>query len=159
MKQSGFRPRTAAAFEAVASTSGQIMPPVMGAAAFLMAEFLRVSYAEVVIAAAVPALLFVFAVLLQADIEARRHDLPPVPDDMIRPLGEVLRAGWYFPIPFAVLVFALFAWNLAPAEAALYAAGSLFVAHTLFGYEGRRARLREYLGALIETGRGRSRSS
>ena len=84
----------------------------MGAAAFLMAEFLQVTYADVVIAAVVPAILFVFAVLIQADIEAARQDLPAVPEDKIRPLGEVMRAGWYFPVPFAVLVFALFPWNL-----------------------------------------------
>ncbi|PQO23459.1 C4-dicarboxylate ABC transporter permease [Rhodobacteraceae bacterium WD3A24] len=154
MKKSGFQPRTAAAFEAVASTGGQIMPPVMGAAAFLMAEFLRVGYTEVVIAAAMPALLFVFAVLVQADLEARRLDVPPVPDDMVRPVGAVFRAGWYFPIPFAVLISALFVWNRAPAEAALYAAGVLLVASAAFGHEGKRLTPRQLYDAVVATGKG-----
>ncbi|MEQ3625364.1 MAG: TRAP transporter fused permease subunit [Celeribacter sp.] len=154
MKKAGFHPRTAAAFEAVASTGGQIMPPVMGAVAFLMAEFLRVSYGDVVVAATVPALLFVFAILVQADLEARRRNLPPVPENMIRPVREVLRGGWYFPLPFAVLIIALFVWNRSPAEAALYAAGVLLVANMIFGYEGKRASMASVLHALIGTGKG-----
>ncbi len=64
MKRGGFTPHMAAAFEAVASTGGQMMPPEMGAAAFLMAEFLQVSYTEVVIAAIVPSVLFFLAVII-----------------------------------------------------------------------------------------------
>ena len=70
MKRAGMSPRLAAAIEAVASTGGQLMPPVMGAAAFLMAEFLQIPYSDVAIAAIVPSLLFYGALLVQADLEA-----------------------------------------------------------------------------------------
>src|SRR5690606_12720270 len=70
MKKGGYSPRMAGALEAVASTGGQMMPPVMGAAAFLMAELLQTSYATVVLAAIIPSFLFFLAVLIQADLEA-----------------------------------------------------------------------------------------
>ena len=72
MRQGGYPAHVAAAIEAVASTGGQLMPPVMGAAAFLMAEFLQVPYRDVVIAAALPALLYYFALFIQADLLAAR---------------------------------------------------------------------------------------
>jgi len=70
MKQSGYRPHVAAAIEAVASTGGQLMPPVMGIAAFLMAEFLQMPYAHVCIAAIIPSLLYYGALFIEADLEA-----------------------------------------------------------------------------------------
>ena len=79
MKRTGFRPPFAAAVEAVASTGGQIMPPVMGAAAFVMAEFLAVPYAQVALWAAIPALLYYVAVFFAVHFEAKRHGLAGVP--------------------------------------------------------------------------------
>ena len=76
MKRSGLKPQVAGAIEAVASTGGQLMPPVMGAAAFLMAEFLRVPYSTILIAAIAPAMLYYFSVYLQIDFLARRLALP-----------------------------------------------------------------------------------
>ena len=69
----------AGALEAVASTGGQIMPPIMGAAAFLMAELLELSYTDVVLAALIPAVLFYYAVFVQADLEAAKHGVDAVP--------------------------------------------------------------------------------
>jgi TRAP-type uncharacterized transport system fused permease subunit len=89
----------------------------MGAAAFLMAEFLEMSYAEVVVAAAIPAALFYFALLLMADMDAARLGMAGLPPEEVPPVRRVLREGWYFAVPFAVLVFMLFAWNKGPAEA------------------------------------------
>lgn len=154
MKKAGFSPRNAAAFEAVASTGGQIMPPVMGAAAFLMAEFLQVSYGAVVVAAAVPALLFFIAVLIQADLEAGRRDIPPVAEDLIKPVRTVLKAGWYFPIPFAVLIVGLFGLNMSPAQAALWSAVAIIALNLCFGYEGKRIDLGAFYRAILTTGRG-----
>ena len=79
MKRSGFRPHFAAAVEATASTGGQIMPPVMGAAAFVMAEFLAVSYFQVTIWAIIPAILYYVAVFFAVHFEAKRHGLLGVP--------------------------------------------------------------------------------
>ena len=72
MRQAGYDAKTAGAIEAVASTGGQIMPPIMGAAAFLMAELLELEYTEVILAALVPAALYYLAVFVQADLEAAK---------------------------------------------------------------------------------------
>jgi TRAP transporter 4TM/12TM fusion protein len=142
MKKAGFPPQRAGAYEAVASTGGQIMPPIMGAAAFLMAEFLELSYAEVITAAALPALLFYFSVLLTADFDAARLGAAALPPGEVPRARQVLQKGWYFPLPFAVLIGLLFAWNLGPAEAALWAAGLLVLVTALFGDASRRPGLK-----------------
>src|SRR5207245_9774503 len=79
MKRTGFRPPFAAAVEAVASTGGQLMPPVMGAAAFVMAEFLAVPYAQVALWAAIPALLYYIALFFAVHFDAKRFKLAGVP--------------------------------------------------------------------------------
>jgi len=73
MSRSGFSPTRAAAIESVGSTGGQLMPPVMGAAAFIMAEFLQVPYSAVVVAAVIPALLYYIALFIHVDLEAAKH--------------------------------------------------------------------------------------
>ena len=81
MKKSGYPPAVAAAIEATASTGGQIMPPVMGAAAFLIAEYLQMPYSEVALRALVPAVLFYVALFVQVDLLAGRQGLrgsPPL---------------------------------------------------------------------------------
>ena len=75
MKRTGYRPKVAAAIEAAASSAGQIMPPVMGAAAFLMAELTQTPYAVIAAAALIPALLYVFALLVAVREEAGKYDL------------------------------------------------------------------------------------
>lgn len=152
MKQSGFSARMAASFEAVASTGGQMMPPVMGAAAFLMAEFLELPYTTVVVAAIVPSFLFFWAVLVQADLEARKQNIPPVPSDQIPRLSHIMRQGWYFPIPFAVLIGALFWLNRSPAEAAIWAAVIVVILNLMFGYKGQRIDIRTIWQSFISTG-------
>ncbi|MGH8649198.1 MAG: TRAP transporter permease, partial [Burkholderiales bacterium] len=97
MKRSGYPAQIAAAIEAVGSTGGQLMPPVMGAAAFLMAEVLAVPYAEVMIAAIIPAFLYYLALFFQVDVEAAKRGIRGEPADRLPRLVPVLRAGWYFP--------------------------------------------------------------
>lgn len=138
MTEAGFTPRTAGAIEAVASTGGQIMPPIMGAAGFLMAEFLDVPYTDVLLAALIPALLFYVAVFIQVDLEAARHNIPRIPEDRIPPLGQVLKEGWQFILPFVVLLVLLFRYNRTPEESALAAALSIIVVSVTIGYKGRR---------------------
>ena len=152
MKQAGFEPKKAAAFEAVASTGGQITPPVMGAAGFLMAEFLLIPYSEVVLAAIVPALLYFIAVFVQADLEAARKHIAPVPEDQIPTLRQALKDGWHFPIPFVLLVMALFYWNRTPEEAALWAAGAIVVLCATVPYKGNRMGMTDVIEAVKRTG-------
>ncbi|MBI2525105.1 MAG: TRAP transporter fused permease subunit [Candidatus Rokubacteria bacterium] len=107
MKRSGYAPHVAAAIEAVASTGGQIMPPVMGVAAFLIAEFLSLPYSEVALAAVIPALLYYLALFVQVDLEAASHGLVGLPARDLPRLRDVLRRGWSFLIPLGVLVYTL----------------------------------------------------
>ena len=79
------------------------MPPVMGAAAFIMAEFLQVPYGAVVIAAVIPALLYYAALFIHVDLEAAKHRIGAAKVENIPPLREVLKSGWHFPIPIAFL--------------------------------------------------------
>ncbi len=152
MRQAGYDAKTAGAFEAVASTGGQIMPPIMGAAAFLMAEILQVPYSTVVIAAIVPALLYYVAVFIFADLEAARKNIAPVPPDQIPPFFRVIREGWFFLIPFAVLIYQLFIGNLAPEEAALWGAGAIVGVSWIFGYKGKRIGPRGIYESIRDTG-------
>jgi TRAP transporter 4TM/12TM fusion protein len=153
MKRAGYRPVTAAAIEAVSSTGGQIMPPVMGAAAFLMAENLQVRYAEVALAALVPALLFYFAVFLQVDYEAARRRIGGLDPATLPRAGAVMRAGWFFLIPFAVLFWLMFAYNLQAEEAVLWGVVALVPFAATRGYGGRRLDWKGLADAVAGTGR------
>jgi TRAP transporter 4TM/12TM fusion protein len=154
MKRGGMPAHKAGAIEAVASTGGQLMPPVMGAAAFLMAEFLEISYAEVVVAAFVPGLLYYLALFIQADLEAAKEGIPPVDPSTIPPAGKVWRAGWYFPFSFAVLLIGLFVLNLQPEKAVMWAILGLIVPAAVFGFEGKRFGPAGFVTAMRETGHG-----
>jgi TRAP transporter 4TM/12TM fusion protein len=152
MKRAGYSPAAAGAIEAVASTGGQIMPPIMGAAAFLMAELLQVAYAEVMIAALLPALLYYIAVFMQADIEAARKQITGVTMETMPRAGQVLREGWHFLVPFVVLIVALFALNRTPDTAALWAAITIAVTGSVFSYKGRRLTPKSLAACLTATG-------
>ena len=117
MRRSGYSPHMASAIEAVASTGGQIMPPVMGVAAFLIAEFLSVPYAEVALAALIPAALYYLALFAQVDLEAARHGLRGFPRAELPRLAGVLREGWTFLVPLCLVVYTLMieAWPAAKA--------------------------------------------
>jgi len=100
----GYPPRFAAAAEAATSVGGQIMPPVMGAAAFVMAEFLGVPYLTVVRAAVVPALLYFVSLFFMIHFEARRLDLRGLPREELPNVWEVLRRRWYLVVPLGVML-------------------------------------------------------
>jgi TRAP transporter 4TM/12TM fusion protein len=127
MKRSGFKAHFAAAIEAVASNGGQLAPPVMGATAFLIAEFLNLSYAEVVLAALVPAVLYYVCLFLQVDAIAARDGLHGIPKAELPKAGPVIRDGWIFVLPFLVLIYLLFWRGYDPALSAIWAVLSLFV--------------------------------
>jgi TRAP transporter 4TM/12TM fusion protein len=125
----------------------------MGAAAFLMAEFLQVGYATVVLAAVLPALLYYFAIFLYVDLHAAATGLGLPEEVEVRPLRAVLADGWQFVLPFAVLIGTLFFLNWRPERSALAAAGTLAALALVVPYRGERASARALLGALPGTGR------
>ena len=153
MKRSGYPAQIAGAIEAVGSTGGQLMPPVMGAAAFLMAENLGVPYAEVMIAAIIPAALYYLALFSYVDLEAAKRGIHGEPAEKLPRGLSVLRAGWHFPLPFLLLVYALVGWHWQPQRAALAAAAVLVVLSAVFGYKGRRVPLADIARAAVSTGR------
>ena len=114
MKRSGFRPSFAAAVEATASTGGQIMPPVMGAGAFVMAEFLSVPYAQVALWALIPALLYYVAVFFAVHFEAKRFGLHGVPKAELPRFGRVMLERGHLFIPILVILAGLLAGYSAP---------------------------------------------
>jgi len=138
MQQAGYDRKSAGAIEAVASTGGQIMPPIMGAAAFLMAEILELEYTEIILAALVPAALYYLAVFVQVDLEAAKNKIAPLPKDRIPLIGRVMKEGWFFILPYVVLVYTLFSLNLPPQESAFWAAISVAIVSIIFGYKGHR---------------------
>jgi TRAP transporter 4TM/12TM fusion protein len=145
MKRVGFKPHYAAAIEAVASTGGQIAPPVMGATAFLMAEFLRISYFDVVVAAALPALFYYFCLFMQVDAVAQYEGLSGVPRSQLPKLALVLRKGWLYVAPLALLIYLLFWRGSTPAFAALASSALLLVFALLKGRLRGRAEWSELI--------------
>ncbi len=127
MKRAGYPPHLAGAIEAVASTGGQMMPPIMGAAAFVMAFFLGVPYINVVIAALLPALLYYLVVFIQVDLEAGKHGLKGIPREELPRIREGLRLSWLFFTPLVVLVYFLFFRAFEPGKSALIAALSILL--------------------------------
>ncbi|MBB4041009.1 TRAP transporter 4TM/12TM fusion protein [Microvirga flocculans] len=104
----GYQRHFAAAVESAASTGGQITPPIMGAAAFLMVEFLDLSYQTIILAALVPAALHFFGVFMQVHLEAKRAGLKGLPADELPRAAKVIREGWQTIMPLAVLLIVLF---------------------------------------------------
>ena len=156
MSRSGFSPTRAAAIESVGSTGGQLMPPVMGAAAFIMAEFLQVPYGAVVVAAVIPAVLYYAALFIHVDLEAAKHHIGAAQVENVPPIREVLKSGWYFPLPIAFLVATLI-WpeyfQIPIERAAVYSTAMLVALSLAFGYRGARVGLRQMLRAILDTGR------
>ena len=107
MKKMGLSSEFAGGVEAAASTGGLIMPPVMGAVAFIMASFLGVPYLQICIAAIVPALLYYISIYLNIESESRRLQLIGLRKDQVPPLKKTLKEGWYYVIPPIVLIVLL----------------------------------------------------
>jgi TRAP transporter 4TM/12TM fusion protein len=103
----GYKPVYAAAVETCASSGGVLMPPVMGATAFIMAEVLGVTYAEVCIAAFVPAVLFYFSLMIQVDLQSIKLELKGLPKNELPPLKQTLTEGWPYLLAIALLVYEL----------------------------------------------------
>ena len=151
MKRAGYPSHLAAAIEAVASNGGQIMPPVMGAAAFLIAEFLNVSYGKVALAAVVPACLYYLALFAQVDLEAAKCGLRGVPPEQLPRFREVMRRGWVFVIPLGLLIYTLMIANWEAGKAGMAAVIATFLTGAL--QKETRPTFRGILTSIEETGR------
>ncbi len=134
MKKTGFKASYAGAIEACASTGAVLAPPVMGATAFVMAQFLNISYAEVAVAAAIPAALYYFGLFMQVDAYAARHRLMGIPRTELPRLGDTLREGWYYVLVVALLIFMMLIMKR-ESHAPFYATLLLLVLNQLFNRE------------------------
>lgn len=152
MKRSGYSSSQSGAIETIASTGGQLMPPIMGAAAFLMAQSLEIPYSDVVIAAIVPALLYYVSVFIQVDLIAARDSISAA-EKQVRPVKTVLKEGWHLIIPFVVLLTAMFEFRASAELAALYGGVTAIVLGSIREYRGSRLTIRGLLDCFPETGK------
>lgn len=153
MKDGGYKPKTAGAIEAAASTGGQLMPPIMGAAAFLLAENLQASYIDVMLAALIPSVLYYFSLFVFADLEAGRRKIARVEESRIPPLSRVAKKGWFVFAPFAVLLICLFRFTLRPETSALIAIIVLLALSMIMTYDGRRVSPKVLWDVMISAGK------
>lgn len=151
MKRVGYRPAFAGGVEAVASSGGLLAPPVMGAAAFLMADFTSIPYSQVALAALGPAVLYYVAIFIQVHLVAERENLSNISRDELPEIRGMLRGALIFVAPLAVLIYCLFFKFLAPDTSVVYATASLLVVMGVV--KPASLRPRELLAVLESTGR------
>lgn len=120
MKKTGYSPRMAGAIEAVASTGGQIMPPVMGAVAFVMADMTGLGYVKVMLAAIIPAFLYYISLSASVYFEARKEGLKKLPRSELPNIWEVLRKGFYLFTPIIVLIVCMVFFQYSATRSAMY---------------------------------------
>lgn len=151
MKRIGFEPHVAGAVEATASSGGALMPPVMGAAAFVMAEFLGVPYLSVCKAALIPAILYYFAIFAVVHFYALKIGIRGLPDEELPRIKEVFRKRWMFTVPLLLLILIMVA-GYSPRVAVLYALLATVV--TSWFKKETRMTPNRILTALADTGTG-----
>lgn len=127
MMKTGFKPSFAAAVEATASTGGQIMPPVMGAGAFIMAELLNIPYGSVIVAAAIPAVLYYVGLYCMVDLETVKEGIRGVPKEQVGRVWPTIKEGWHLLIPVAILVVQLTIMGSSMSRAGLLSIASIVI--------------------------------
>lgn len=147
MRKVGYRREFAGGVEAAASVGGQVLPPVMGAGAFLIAEFTQTSYSTIMLISIVPALLYFFAVYVLVDFESIKRDLRGVPRSELPDWRKVLKQGWYFVLPL-VLLFVLVVMRFSPAFAGFWAIVAVVVIGVVLPYNGSRMGIRSIVEAM-----------
>ena len=150
MKRAGFPPHIAAAVEASASTGGMILPPIMGAGAFIMSEMTRTPYFEIVKLSVLPGILYFLSVAIMVHLEARKLGLCGLKAEQLPALGAVLKKGWYLFLPIVVLV-AFLAWGYSAPLSVVYATVATVVV-SWFRADTRMG-AKEVWEALVEGGR------
>lgn len=136
MRRTGIRPTFAAGVETCASTGGVLMPPVMGATAFVMASLMNVPYADIALAAIIPSVLYFFGLFVQIDAMAGKERLTGLPVEELPRLGKTLREGWYYIFAFALLIYMLLVMRR-EALAPYYATPLLILLNQLFSRNHR----------------------
>lgn len=126
MKRIGYPAHIAGAIEAVASTGGSLTPPIMGAAAFIIAEFTGIPYATVVVASILPAVLYYSGVFIQVDLEAGKKGMVGLPRNELPCLRKTLKRAYLFVIPFSALLIALFVFDQSPEISAFWGILAVF---------------------------------
>lgn len=149
MKRTGFRPEFAAGVEAVASTGGQIMPPIMGAAAFVMAEFLQVGYGQVIVWALIPSILYYVACFCAVHFEARRRGIHGVPRAELPVMRNVIRERGHLFIPILTILGVMYSGYSAP-MAALWGTIACFPVAALRASTRENVTLANVVDALID---------
>jgi len=151
MKKSGYKSHYAGAVEATASTGGTITPPIMGSAAFIMASFLAIPYGEIALAAAIPAVLYFFGLLVQVDGYAAKNNLVGVPaDEKLPSLWQTLKEGWFFIVATILLVYLIFVIRN-EAQAPYYV--SLFLILASFTRKETRLNIKKSLNLILNGGK------
>lgn len=126
MKSIGYRPEFAGAVEAAASTGGQLMPPVMGAAAFIMTEFTDLPYVTIALAASIPALLYFTGIFIMVHLEAKKNGLEGIPKSQLPKARKLLKEKWFLSIPIFIIVGRLVIGRT-PMNAAIWGIGSSLI--------------------------------
>lgn len=132
MKKTGFTPSYSGAIEACASTGAVLAPPVLGATAFVMAQFMNTSYADVALAATIPSILYYFGLFAQVDSYAARHKLEGIPREELPRFMDALKEGWYYLFVIAILVVMLLYFKR-ESHAPFYATALLVILHQWSG--------------------------
>ena len=149
MKKVGYRPHVAGAIEAAASTGGQLMPPIMGAVAFLMAEFTQIPYMTIVTVATGPIILYYITLMAFIHFEAKKQNIGHMGDMNLPPASKVCREGWHFFVAIMVIV-AIMACGYSPGLSALAGIITLIVIHSI---KNRKFDLKMIYNAMVLGGR------
>ena len=131
MKKTGYKPHFAGAVEAVASTGGQIMPPVMGSGAFIMAELIGYKYSQIALGALLPAILYYLSILLMVDFEAAKSGLLGVDTSHMDAVKKILKQGWNLLVPLIILIVCLAFFQFTVARSATLAILATIIACAL----------------------------
>lgn len=151
MKKVGYRPAFAASVEAAASTGGQLMPPIMGAGAFIMSEFTQIPYLVIIGSAAIPALLYYFSLYMSVHFEALRTGMQGLPEEDIPRMKDVARQGWIYIVPLLALVVTL-VLGYSPGRAAFIGMALLIVA--AMARASTRMKVKDFWAAFEDAGEG-----
>jgi len=152
MKNTGYTRDYAGAVEATASTGGMFMPPVMGATAFLIAEFLQISYWNVCVAAFIPGVAYYATLLIQVDLQAAKIGLKGLPREQLPSMGKTLREGWQYLLPIAFLIFLLGGLRYSAQTSIIYTLAALVVVSS---FDKRsRLTLKKLIQALDDSAKG-----
>ncbi|OPY87420.1 MAG: Sialic acid TRAP transporter permease protein SiaT [Syntrophaceae bacterium PtaU1.Bin231] len=155
MKKVGYRPTLAAAFEAVASSGASLVPPVMGAGAFIMADITGVPYSTIIIHAIIPSIIFYAALMFVAGNEARKGHMKGLSDAEVPSKKDAVMNSLRLLIPLAILVFSLAVLRVSPLRAALFSTGIIIVTTLVYNYfkPELRVPIKDLVDALIVTPR------